>query len=359
MTKNNIFLSKKISIIEKANFYEYIAIMVDWWVNITSSLESIQSRIKNPYFLEKIKEIKDFIESWDSFSKALKKLPDCFEESETAILEAGENSWTIQSSLESLSENLRNTNELKGEIKWALTYPIIILIFLLLSISVVMIMVIPGIIPLFEDTMDSLPKATLALMATSDFFQNNYMSMIIALIAVYLWISTYKQTPNGQKSFDNMLINMPLIWELYRNYILANIALNLWNLMKWGIQITKALRLTWKATGSSVYEEAFEEINSSVKSWKKLVESMIEADENTWRLFPADYLQMIWVGEKTATIDKVCEKINAQYKKEVKSSLKNLTKWIEPMAILLAWAFVLWFAFAVFGAVLKVTQTIG
>lgn len=355
----NILISRKISDVEKANFYEYIAIMVDWGVNIISALESIRSRIKNPYFLEKIEEIREFIEAGDSFSKALKKVPDCFEEWETAIIEAGENSWNIQTSLESLSENLRNRNELRSQIKWALTYPIIILIFLILSISVVMVMVIPGIEPLFEDTMESLPASTLALMATSDFFQENYLNLILLIIIVWVWLSTYKQTDSGQRFFDNLMIDSPLVWDLYRNYILANVALNLGNLMKWGIQITKALRLTWKSTNSSVYENAFEEVNLNVKTWKKLVESMIEVDENTGRLFPADYLQMLSVWEKTATIDKVCEKINSQYKKEVKNSLKNLTKWIEPVAILLAWAFVLWFAFAVFGAVLKVTQTIG
>jgi type IV pilus assembly protein PilC len=75
-------------------------------------------------------------------------------------------------------------------------------------------------------------------------------------------------------------------------------------------------------------------------------------------LFPADFIQMLSVWEKTATIDKVCVKINEQYTREVKTSLNNLTKWIEPLAILLAWIFVLWFAFAIFGAILSITDSV-
>jgi len=94
-----------------------------------------------------------------------------------------------------------------------------------------------------------------------------------------------------------------------------------------------------------------------VSSWNKIVDSMQEVDEENL-FFPADFLQMLSVWEKTASLEKVSKKISVQYNREVDYSLSNLTKWIEPIAILLAWVFVLWFAFAIFGAILKVTQTV-
>jgi len=54
----------------------------------------------------------------------------------------------------------------------------------------------------------------------------------------------------------------------------------------------------------------------------------------------------------------VSQKIHDQYTREVNYSLANLTKWIEPLAILIAAIFVVWFAFAIFGAILKITQTV-
>lgn len=84
---------------------------------------------------------------------------------------------------------------------------------------------------------------------------------------------------------------------------------------------------------------------------------MAKVDEKN-EFFPPDFLQMLSVGEKTASLEKVTKKINEQYTREVNYSLENLTKWIEPIAILLAGIFVLWFAFAIFGAILKVTETV-
>jgi type IV pilus assembly protein PilC len=75
--------------------------------------------------------------------------------------------------------------------------------------------------------------------------------------------------------------------------------------------------------------------------------------------FPVDFLQMLSAWEKAAKLEQINKKINIQYMREVDYSLNNMTKWIEPIAILFAWGFVLWFAFAIFGAILKVTETVG
>ena len=95
-----------------------------------------------------------------------------------------------------------------------------------------------------------------------------------------------------------------------------------------------------------------------VSAGEKITDSLQEVDPHN-DLFPIDFLQMLSVGEKTASLDTVTQKLTAQYTREVNYSLANLTKWIEPLAILIAGVFVLWFAFAIFGAILQVTQTVG
>ncbi len=70
-------------------------------------------------------------------------------------------------------------------------------------------------------------------------------------------------------------------------------------------------------------------------------------------------MQMIAAAEQTSTVDKVSGKIAEQYRREVESSLSVLVKFVEPAALLLAGGFVLWFALAIFSAVVKITDTVG
>lgn len=354
-TKKGFF--DNIKEMEKANFYDYLSVMIDWGVAISEILDSFQARVKNKYLIWKIQELKAFIDAWDNLSKSMKKMPEVFEDAEVAIIESWENSWKLYMALATLSEKMREKYELKKKIKWSLTYPMIIIIFLIIAVSIVMIVVIPALLPIFESSDVELPIATKALVATSDFFTANILAILFSIAAWIFFIVGYKKTRSWKSFFDNLMLEIPLISDISKNYIISNIATNLWTLITGWIPIMKALTLTWRGTNSMPYVEAFEEIKDGVSKGNKLVETMVEVDKE-WKLFPADFLQMLSVWEKTASMEKVCVKINRQYNREVQSSLDNLTKWVEPIAILIAWIFVLWFAFAVFSAILEVTKNI-
>lgn len=348
---------KKVSLIDKYNFYEYLSVMIDWWVSIVEALESVESKITSVYFKIKIKELITYISSWDSFSKSMKKIPDVFQSSEISVIEAGETTWMLSVSLLKLSEDLKKIHNLRNKIKWSLTYPLIIFLFLFLSLVIVLTFVIPEIKPLFDTTEVELPMATKLLIVSSDFVIWNFWLLFLAFASFFVFILWYKNTPSGKKSIEEFLLWMPLVWKVYRNYILSNIASTLGSLIWSWVNIVKTLTLIWKATNNSIYEELFEEIVVRVSSWEQIVKAMEWVDPEK-KYFPADFLQMLSVWERTANLESISKKLNAQYTKEVDYSLATLTKWIEPLAILFASIFVLWFAYAILWAILKITQTV-
>lgn len=351
------YLFKKISLVDKFNFYEYLSIMLDGGVTITSALESVGKKIKNLYFKEKISELLVFISSWDSFNKAMKKLPDVFSASENSIIEAGEKSGTLVNSLASLALETKKLYELKQTIKTSLTYPIIIILFLVVAVLIVMTYVVPALIPLIEEAGAEKPFATVALITTSNFITNNFILLFLMILSVGLLFFGYKSTESGKKTLDYLALGFPLIGEVYKNYIIASSASVLWVLMSAWIPVVKSIILVGKSTNNTIYEWLYNDISLKVWSGKKIVDSILEVDEHN-DYFSPDFVQLLSVWEKTASLDKVCKKLNEQYTREVNYSLANLTKWIEPIAIFIAWIFVLWFAFAIFGAILKLTQTV-
>lgn len=357
--KNKKFiLFKSVSQLDKANFFEYISVMVDGWVSITESLDSVEAKVTSEYFKEKIDELHMYIQSWDPFSKAMKKMPDIFSRAEVSIVEAWEQTWGLVWALAKLSEDLKKVHNLKKKVTSSLTYPFIIFVFLFIAIIVVLVYVIPAIMPLFEWTDVQLPAATKALIATSDFVKYNYWLLFLSLASLYVGYIWYKSTQSWKEQIDHFFLHMPLIGKVYRNYILANVSSNLWSLIWAGVSVMNTLKLVWKSTDNEIYKHLFEDIQKKVGEGEQIVESMKQVDPRKI-YFPADFLQMLSVWERTASLEKISKKLNNQYEKEVEYSLANLTKWIEPLAILLAWLFVTWFAFAIFGAILQVTNTVG
>ncbi|EKE28571.1 MAG: hypothetical protein ACD_3C00043G0010 [uncultured bacterium (gcode 4)] len=342
---------------DKALFYEHLSNLIDWWVTVISALNAFLEKTLNPRLAKEISNLLIFIDSWDSFSIAMKKLPTVFNKKEIAIIEAWESSGTMQRSFESLGNQLREQDDLKLKAKAALTYPIIILAFLIVAIFVIMTAVIPKLKPLFSTADVELPYATLSLIYASDFFTWNIIIIIIWLGLIALWLKTYSRTDDWKRTFDELFLKLPLVWNVYKNYIIAQIASNLGLLIGAGIPIIKTLRLTWEASNNVIYNQALDIVAEKVSSWKKLTQSIEETDP-AHKCFPNDFIQIIWAWEKTSTVNKVCSKIHKQYTREVEHSITVMIKWIEPMAILIAWIFVLWFAFAIFSAVLKITETV-
>lgn len=357
MNKNILKFFYKIKEIDKSNFYEYLAIMLDGWLWLTQWIKLVKAKIKNPVFNEKLDELITYIDSWDSFSKSMKKVTNLFNASEFSIIEAWENSWTLVQSLTNLAEIYKKKYELRQKVKWALTYPIIIMCFLIIAIIVVMTYVIPKIVPLFDEMWWELPTSTKALISTSNFFTNNFSTIFILSIFWILSVTAFLKTEEWKASLDKLLLKLPLIWTLYKNYILAWIASNLWTLMWWWVWIIKTLLLVWKATNNYVYEEIFENVATSVWKWTTLIDSLLKEDKE-WIYFPTDFIQMLAIWEKTASITKISKKLNNHFSKEVDYALANVTKWIEPIAISLGWVFVLWFAFSIFWAILNLTSSI-
>jgi MSHA biogenesis protein MshG len=101
----------------------------------------------------------------------MRKLPNFFDEQEISIVESGEQTGMIQESFLSIAKDLRIQDDLKNKIKSAMTYPVIILFFLLIAVSIVMIYVIPQLTPILASSESKLPLMTKALIGTSDFLQ--------------------------------------------------------------------------------------------------------------------------------------------------------------------------------------------
>lgn len=348
---------QRVSIVDKFNFYEYISVMLDGWVTISETLSSVQAKIKNPFFNEKIWEIQTYVSSGDSFSKSMKKVPQIFTTGEVSIVESGETTGKLSESLGNLAENLRKSHDLRSKIKWALTYPAIIFSFLLLALVIVLTYVIPAVSQLFVTSEVELPAATKALIATSNFVIYNWAILIFIVLAVTVFFYGYKNTEKWRANLDYIILRLPLIGKVYKNYILASLATSIGTLISAWVPVVKSLHLSAKSLNNMAYEAHLMEVMEKVAWGQKIVDSMQESDPKN-EFFPLDFLQMLSVWEKTASLDTVSLKLTGQYTREVDYSLANLTKWIEPIAILISGVFVLWFAFAIFGAILKVTQTV-
>ncbi len=284
---------------------------------------------------------------------AMRKVPNLYWEKEIAIIESGEQTGMLRTTFEAIASEMRLQEDLRRKVMSALTYPFIIMIFLGLALLVVMTYVIPQIMPIITEMTTDIPFSTRSLVAVSDFLSQNILFLILGGIALVLLWYGYSNTEMGRRYIDREKIIFPVIGNIYRNYIIVQVMSTFHLLSSSWVSVVKALKLTGASSGNRVIEDMFRRIADSVSTWQKITASMISVDPKS-RIFTSDIIQMIESAEQTSTIHLVTEKISEQYRREVDASLAVMVKFIEPIALLLAWVFVMWFAIAIFSAIMQV-----
>jgi type IV pilus assembly protein PilC len=359
-TKNPapLMLFARITLEERANVYEHFANLLEGGVTLLDAIDSYRQKTENYLLFQVLWELEIFIRSGDSVSLAMRKLPKYFFKDEIAIIESWEQTGKLNLSLMNLAQQLQARQDLAAKITGALMYPAIIFVILLLAMLVVMLYVMPRLTPLFTNVGMDLPWITQSLVSASDFVRS-YWLLLTCLVALFVAVvRLYIITPEGRRNFVQFAFHMPAVGSIYSLYTVVKIASVLSLLIASGVPIVKSLRIAGASSGNSIGEDIMENIAKNVESGLKLAESF-ESANTQYQLFPRDFLQLLSAGEKTSTIQIVLEKISIQYTRKINFAIANFVKLIEPIAIVIAAVFVLWFAFAIFSAIFKITETVG
>ena len=347
------FFTQNIPLKDKILFYESIANLLDGWVTLLSALRGFSTRLTPWALKEAVENTVFFIEGGDLLNVAMRKIPNFYDDKEIAIIESGEQTGMMRDTFDAIAKELRMQEELRRKVVGALTYPFIILIFLGLALVVVMVYVIPQIMPIITEMTTELPWSTKSLVWVSEFMKNNIVLLVLFVFAFGLLFLGYTRTEQGKRFVDTQKLFLPLIGRMYRSYLVVQVMSTFHLLLSSGVSIIKALRLTGSSSWNKVVAGLYNSIAESVSRGQKLAESLQSSDPQGI-IFSPDILQMIESAEKTSTIHEVSGKISEQYRREVDAALAVLVKFIEPAALLLAGVFVMWFAVAIFSAIMQV-----
>lgn len=349
------FLTPTISLKEKIIFYESIANLLEWGITLLGAFKWLLSRTHPGLLYDTIEHTIFFIESGDSLNIAMRKFPSFYEEKEIALIESGEQTGMLKDSFQAIASELRMQSELRTKVIGALTYPFVIMFFLVLALTVVMTFVVPQIMPIIAEMTTEISFSTKSLIWVSNFMRDNIFFIIATLVWAALIFRGYIMTDEWKKKFDYAKIYTPIVGLVYKNYLIVQVMSTFHLLSSSGVSIVKTLRLTGASSWNSKMNEMFSFMADEISKGKKISEAMLDADKSGY-IFSSDIIQMIESAEKTSTVHTITQKISEQYRREVDASLAIMVKLIEPIALLMAWVFVMWFAIAIFSSIMQVVD---
>ncbi len=347
----------KVTLKDKSYFFHMLAVMVDAGIPVVQALKSLALKTQNKRFRRILDTVAYNCEGGSNLSDAMSRFDDVFDESERGIVKSGEATGHLNLMLFKLSDQIDKRHELYTKLWTAAVYPVSVFAVLILVALGMLVWVFPSLLNLLTEggvSQGSLPLATRILISIQSAVVNFWWIILIVIFMFYGMFNMYSHSEYGAFRLDYMKLNIPVIGELIRKLYVYRFVSLLGILVDAGLPVITSLKIVGNSLSNRIYKLKLQEVINDVKGGKKISESLMDSEY----LFPPEIVQMLVVGEASATLGKVSEKISDQYQREIDNALKKLTSVFEPVMILVVGILVAVLAMAIMAPIFNLSTIV-
>ncbi len=296
----------------------------------------------------------DRIVRGENFSDACAHHPKTFPPLFSNMLRAGEASGAMVEVLRRLGDHYERDDNMRGKIKSALTYPVIVLCFGVLAVIGALVWIIPQFQKVFDSMGASLPLPTLILIGLSHFVISYGWLVLIGVVLFVLWFRKWKQTPVGMRKIDNLKLKMPLIKGIVAAGAYSSLAYTMKTLLTNGVNVLQALKICEETCGNAVIGDALRTARQRVTDGTTISGPLASSG-----VFPRMMTDMLAVGEQAGDMAASLDHIGKRYQKDMDRNIASFTNALEPILIVAIAGVVGFVAIAILMAVFKVSSSLG
>ena len=296
----------------------------------------------------------DRIVRGESFSDACAHHPKTFPPLFSNMLRAGEASGAMIEVLRRLGEHYERDDNMRGKIKGALTYPVIVLCIGVVAVIGALVWIIPQFQKVFDSMGASLPLPTRILIGLSDAVINYGWAMALGVVAVVWWFRRWSRTQSGRRRIDGWKLSVPLVRGIVASGAYSSLAYTLKTLLSNGVNVLQALKICEETCGNAVIGDALATARRRVTDGTTISGPLAASG-----VFPRMLTDMLAVGEQAGDMAASLENVGRRYQKDMDRNIASFTNALEPILIVLIASVVGFVAIAILTAVFKVSSSIG
>lgn len=350
---NLLPFGKKIKSKDIVAFTRQMSAMLASGITLIKALEILKNQIGSVALAELVDGMIGDIQEGASFSAAVSKYPEVFSPVYVSLIKAAEESGILDKEFLRLADTMEKQQKLKGTIKGALTYPIIVVVMMGLVAAIMMIFVMPQVSNLYKSLNVDLPLPTQIVIGLSNFTVNFwFVPLLSAFLGVYFFRRWYR-TLAGRLVIDSILLKVPIFGNLVRKTILAEFARILGILLASGTLIVESLHQVADTTGNIHYRNAIMDISKRVEKGVTLGDAM-----SLYALFPPSLVELVKIGEQTGKLDETLIKASEYFETEVDQVVKTLSTALEPAIMVVLGIGVAFLVISIITPIYQITSSI-
>ncbi len=310
-------------------FTRQLASLVRSGFPLTTAINTLAAQEQQPAFKSILAHIHERIQKGQTFSDSLAAYPQLFSGFYISLVRIGESSGKLDETLERLAEFKEKEDELRSQVRSALTYPAFLVCVGAATLFILLAFFIPRLAGIFSDMGQKLPLATIVVMQLGSFCAQYWYLIVGGLgLAVFALRSQY-HNEKTRVSLDHFILNVPGARDVVLKTETSRFCYALAMLLKNGGSMLEALGVVALSVDNRYLRRQLSTFQEKISKGASL--SSCLAGE---KLFPVVLTNMVAVGEESGTITDMLFRIGQTLETEVNRNLKTVVSLLEPVLIL-------------------------
>jgi type IV pilus assembly protein PilC len=325
----------KISRADVIQLIQQLSIMVETGVTLAEALDCIAQQAIKPNVKRLVEDLGTEVQSGCDFSAALARHPKSFPRILVALIKAAEKSGMLSKLMKRANVYLRDEQETLRRVKGALTYPGIMMAFAVTTTVFLLAFVLPKFTSIFASKGAALPLPTQILMAMSGFIVNHWAILIIAVGVIGISGFLFFSSVIGQRVWHYIQLHTPLMGPMFKKLHLSRGLRMVGTMASSGVTLVDCVATAKDLCGNVYYRELWDEVLVQIQTGKQMSEPLSRSP-----LVPKSVAQMIHSGEKSGKLGQITEQVAEFSEQELKETITEMTRYIEPAMIVVMGAII-------------------
>jgi type IV pilus assembly protein PilC len=320
--------SNRVKLKDLAIMARQFATMISSGLSLLRALTILAEQTENKELGRVLGLARSDVEAGQALSSALAKFPRVFPPLMVNMVRAGEVGGFLDQVLLQVADNFEAEVKLKGKIKSAMTYPVVVFCIAIVALIGMLLFIVPIFAGLFTSLDAKMPAPTQFLVNLSHAMKFLLPIGIVVIVGGVVGWGRIKHEDRVRAIVDPLKLKLPVFGSLAQKIALSRFTRNLGTMLKSGVPILQSLDIVGDTAGNIVIRNAARDVRDSVRNGESLAGPLEQH-----HIFPAMVVQMMQVGEETGALDTMLYKISDFYDQEVEATTEALTSLIEPLMI--------------------------
>lgn len=244
----------------------------------------------------------------------------------TSLVRAGEARGTLGPTLTEIARLLEGQVEVRARIRSALVYPLVLAGIAVVTLGIVLTVLFPSLLQLFEDSRVEPPFILALARDASRLFADYWAVILPALIAMLVLAGVGLRRAAAAGTIDRLMLRLPVIGGLRRKIAVAALTRTLGSLIRNGLQLVEALSITAAVVPSVALANSLRVATDALKEGHRLSQALA-ADG----ALPSTVTRLITIGEETSRLDTMLLHVADMYDRDAARHLERAMTLLSPL----------------------------